>query len=603
MLSSVFTALTLRPVSSLEKIFSDSDVFPLPACTSCSALRGETLSFQIAYRMDPCRHGNVPFEDGRYRITVRGSLGAVTIRKVCLVPSMLPAYPDHDSNYLRTAPGLFPDLLSEDGCTQCAPEAGSQTADPSPICASATIHALPSCWQSLWIDVEIPAIDSRIPGTASEIPEIGAAIPGDTPAGLHILTICADDLSGSRKKEFSITIEVIDAALPKLPVIHTEWFSYDCIADYYGTPPFSERFWSITEAFIRTAVRRNINTILTPIFTPPLDTAVGGERTPVQLVGISRTDGVWKFDFSKLKRFVSLCLRLGIEYFEMAHLFTQWGAKCAPNIYAEENGRMIHVFGWHTPACGEDYRRFLDAFLPALTSELRALGIADRTWFHISDEPSADTLEDYKAAKAMVAGHLDGFPVIDALSHVEYYRQGICSRPVPGTDHVHEFIREQVPGLWTYYCCAQGIDVSNVFFAMPSARNRILGVQLYLYRIAGFLHWGYNFYHSALSLHPVNPFVTTDADGAFPSGDAFLVYPGKDGRPLESIRLMVQSEAFQDLRALTLLESRIGFEAVRQLIEEDFGPITFYSYPKSPEYLLALRRKVNQRLKETNPSD
>ena len=62
---------------------------------------------------------------------------------------------------------------------------------------------------------------------------------------------------------------------------------------------------------------------------------------------------------------------------------------------------------------------------------------------------------------------------------------------------------------------------------------------------------------------------------------------------------MVQSEAFQDLRALTLLESRIGFEAVKELIEEGFGPITFFSYPKSPAYLLELRGKVNQRLKES----
>lgn len=570
---SCFTALTLCPVSSLEKIFPDSDVFSIPEYTGYTVLKGETLSFQIAYRMYPTQFGdmyptqdgNIPFEDGKYRISVSGPL-EVTIRKVSLIPSMLPAYPDHDPNYLRAEPGLFPDLLSQDGCSR----------------SSAMIHALPSCWQSLWIDVEIPPKFS--PGTYSFI-------------------IHAADFSGAVKKERSVTVEVIDAVLPKLPIVHTEWFSYDCIADYYGAPPFSERFWSIMEAFIRTAVRRNINTILTPIFTPPLDTAVGGERTPVQLIGIVHTGGEWSFDFTNLDRFVRLCLTLGIEYFEMAHLFTQWGAKCAPNIYVQEDGNTIHAFGWHTPACKAEYREFLHAFLPALTKRLHTLGIADKTWFHISDEPSADTLDDYRAAKEMVSGYLSGFPIVDALSHVEYYRQGICSHPVPSTSHVHEFLKEDVPGLWTYYCCGQGVDVSNVFFAMPSARNRILGVQLYLYRIAGFLHWGYNFYHSALSLYPINPFTTTDAGGAFPSGDAFLVYPGKDGRPLESIRLMVQSEAFQDLRALTLLESRIGFEAVKELIEEGFGPITFFSYPKSPAYLLELRRKVNQRLKETNSPD
>ena len=287
-----------------------------------------------------------------------------------------------------------------------------------------------------------------------------------------------------------------------------------------------------------------------------------------------------------------------MEYFEMAHLFTQWGAKCTPNIYVWENGELTHRFGWHVSAVSPEYREFLDSFLPALTAHLRELQIADKSWFHISDEPVASMLEDYKAAKALVQEHLKDFPIIDALSHVEFYQEGLCAHPVPGNDAVHDFIDEKVPNLWTYYCCAQGRDVSNLFFAMPSARNRILGVQLYLYQMAGFLHWGYNFYNSQYSLYPINPYVTTDADGAFPSGDAFLVYPGADGQTLESIRLMVQSEAFQDLRALKLLEELIGYEQTAAVIQEGIASITFYSYPKSADYLLNLRKRVNALIKE-----
>ena len=67
--------------------------------------------------------------------------------------------------------------------------------------------------------------------------------------------------------------------------------------------------------------------LLTPIFTPPLDTAVGGERTTVQLIDIVQdADGSYKFDWSRLKRWCDLCLRNGIKYLEIPHLFTQWGA-------------------------------------------------------------------------------------------------------------------------------------------------------------------------------------------------------------------------------------------------------------------------------------
>ena len=85
--------------------------------------------------------------------------------------------------------------------------------------------------------------------------------------------------------------------------------------------------------------------------------------------------------------------------------------------------------------------------------------------------------------------------------------------------------------------------------------QRILGVQMYKYQLDGFLHWGYNFYNSEKSLYPIDPYRCTDASGAFPSGDPFLVYPGADRKPEESIRLMLMDEAMNDLRAMYLLEN------------------------------------------------
>lgn len=545
-----------RLITSLEKIFPDSPVLSLRECSSFTAFKGETLSFQIAYRFyplrtRPCAAGNyLKFE------TASALASCLTVRQVREVPSSLPAYADHDDYYMKTEPGLYPDLL----------EPMNEI-----LCASA------NAWKSLWIDVEIPE-------TAE--------------AGIYPIDFIFSGLDGTPVRELHAQVEIIGAVLPKQQTVHTEWISYDCIADYYRAAPRSEEWWRITEEFIKTAVKRGINMILTPVFTPPLDTAVGTERTPVQLADIVYESGEYRFDFTDLKRFVDLCLACGAEYFEMAHLFSQWGAKCAPNIYVTVNGVTEHRFGWHTPADGGEYKEFLDAFLPALTAKLAEWGVDKKTVFHISDEPSPAVLENYKTAKALVSDHLKGFPVIDALSHVEYYKNGLCEHPVPANDAVHDFIEAGVPDLWTYYCCGQGRDVSNLFFAMPSARNRILGVQMYLYHIAGFLHWGYNFYNSSLSLHKINPFLITDGEGAFPSGDPFLVYPGADGKPLESIRIMVLNEAFQDVRAFQLLESLTDFETVKALIEENTPPITFYSYPKDADWLTGLRERVNRKIKE-----
>lgn len=133
---------------------------------------------------------------------------------------------------------------------------------------------------------------------------------------------------------------------------------------------------------------------------------------------------------------------------------------------------------------------------------------------------------------------------------------------------------------------------------MPSARNRIIGVQFYKYKIAGFLHWGYNFWFSQHSRGPIDPYRNTDANYAFPSGDAFLVYPGEQG-PIESIRLEVFYEALQDLRALQLLEQLYGRSYVIEALEERFHEsITFNSYPREAEWILSFRDWVNYQIKE-----
>jgi hypothetical protein len=160
------------------------------------------------------------------------------------------------------------------------------------------------------------------------------------------------------------------------------------------------------------------------------------------------------------------------------------------------------------------------------------------------------------------------------------------------------FLENQVKDLWTYYCCAQtGNYVSNRFFYMPSQRNRVIGVQLYKYNLKGFLHWGYNHWYSGRSIKFLNPYINTDANYSFPSGDAFLVYPGDNG-PVDSIRHEVFREALQDLRALQLLESLIGKEETLKILEEDLNnPVTFSEYPRDLTWSLSTREKINQLIK------
>lgn len=539
----------MKLLSSLEKVFPDETPVYRPECLKLSGLWGETISYQAAYR-------GTYFMRQRFRLEVISPLKEhVHVRSVELVPVEKATNGIVDDYYLKTKAGMYPDLLRE-------------IKDDMVIVPAQT-------WRSLWVDVEL---DDTI---AEDVYEIELRLL------LEDKVMCSSVMK----------IEVIGAELPKQEIMHTEWLHADCLADYYHVGVFSEEHWELLEHYFHEYVKRGCNMMLVPLFTSPLDTAVGLERTTTQLVDVTVVNGEYEFGFEKLARWINLCKKCGIEYYEMSHLFSQWGAKYAPKVVAEVDGKEEKIFGWHTPAVGE-YTRFLHAFLPQLTAHLREWGIDKVTYFHISDEPREEHLESYRAAKESLGNLLDGFKTFDALSSYEFYKHGLVEKPIPGNNEIEEFLEHGLTDMWTYYCTGQFYEVSNRFMSMPSARNRIYGVQLYKYDIIGILHWGYNFYNSQFSIERINPYEVTDAMCAFPAGDPFLVYPGADGYPEESLRMMVHYEALTDLRALKLLESLTSKEHVMELIEgELIEPLTFRCYPKSDMYLLTLRNRVNQEIK------
>lgn len=525
----------------LHKQFPDEQPNGAPI-SHLRALRGETVSAQLliaAHRGDAHKWMTAS-------LTADGLDGA-RLRMVRTVPVRYPCASNADAWYLRKTPGMYPDLLAD---LQSFWLNGGET-------------------RALWLDIRVP---------------------DDQPAGDYTVTVQLTD--GETTAEAALTVTVLAAQLPAQTLQCTIWFHADCLADYYGVPVFSEEYWAITARFMRALADSGSNMILTPIFTPPLDTEIGGERTTVQLIDVTRrADGSYAFGFDRLRRWIDTAKSNGLRYFEMAHLFTQWGAAAAPKVMAHTPDGDRRIFGWDTPSDGA-YLAFLEQLLPQLTAQLRAFGVADRCRFHLSDEPSAAHLPHYLALKARIAPLLTGFTMTDALSHYDFYAQGAVQVPVVALNHAQPFLDHDVRPLWVYYCCSQGsCGESNRFIAMPSARNRVLGFQLYLHGAAGFLQWGFNFYNDSHSIHRIDPFADTDADGAFPAGDTFLVYPGAGGVPLGSIRQMVFAEAMQDVRLCEWAAARLGAETVRQMIAAG-GVRSFFDCDQSPESLLALRDRL-----------
>lgn len=534
----------LKTVSSLEKILPKLEYNGEEIC-SMSALNGEWVSFQAAFSTDT---------PGQYTFSVESD-GDTVIKTFFTenVPVGLAAFPAalEDNGYISHEPGLFPDLLVP--CDRDWVQANG-------------------IWQSLWFRV--------------------SAAPGD-----HKIKVTFRDSDGNTAAEAVITLTVSQASLPEQELIFTQWFHCDCIATYYKCPVFSERHWELTEKFLEAAHSAGMNMILTPVFTPPLDTAVGGERPTVQLLKIKQNGDLYDFDFSLLERWVKLCLKIGYKYFEMPHLFTQWGAKATPKIVAAAEEGEKRIFGWDVSADSKEYENFLSQMLPKLCAFLKQQGIDKQTYFHISDEPNNENIESYKAAKAVAVKYLKDCKIIEAVSDPEIYKKGYTDIPVIDLCAMKNWKGIELPERWCYYCCSDAVGVSNRLIAMPSSRNRSIGVQMFKHRTDGFLQWGFNFYYSCCSQLELDPFFRTDAYGAFPSGDAFSVYPGQNG-PLPSLRLFVFKDALQDMRALKLLESLVGYDEAIKLAEDALGEEISFEHCFTADALIRMRDAINGKITE-----
>lgn len=545
------STVQIKAVSSLEKIFKNTD-FSAMEFGGFSMLKNERSSFQVAYRAD---------SEVNAELEISSPLAEhISAFQIGFVPAGTVAPKNSDDYFITKESGEFPEVL-------------------------------------------FPVKDGRVTLPANESGALWFEIKAENelPAGEFDVTVTLKE-NGEELAFASTKITVIDARLPKQSLIFTNWFHTDCLAEHYGVPVFSDEYWRIVENYLKRAREFGMNMVITPVFTPPLDTKVGGERPTVQLVDVEVTGrNEYKFGFKNFDKWIEMCSRCGIDYFEMSHFFTQWGAKHAPKIVAKTKKGEEKIFGWKTRASGKKYKKFLQQFAAAFITHIDELGISkDKIVLHVSDEPNKVQLRAYKKASKIVHDCFPGFNFVDALSDFDFYEKKVVDTPIPSNDHIKPFIGN-VPELWTYYCCVQANNyVSNRFFGMPSQRNRVLGYQLYATNAVGFLHWGFNFWFKQFSIGKLDPFKVTDAGGGFSSGDSFVVYPAKDGTPLNSLRLHVFYDGFQDMMALQLLESKIGREKAMAILEDGLDEkIDYNTYPRSAKWQLETRERINKAIADS----
>lgn len=531
-------------VSSLDKVFPESE--PCFAEYTSTILKNERLNFQLVYRNEE------EFSLRYNQIEILGDLAPYfSVQSVGLVPVTLVPLKYQDNYYLKTTPGLYPDLIKPfDSDGLCLP---------------------PEQWRSVWVTL---------------------CADTDLPVGTFETTFVLKDEEGETLSELCYTVEILDAKLCKTKFKLTNWFHYDALINEYGVEPFTSEYYDIFERYLKAYVDCGFNMLLTPIFTPPLDTKRGGERKTVQLVDVRVVNGEYAFDLSALEKFIRFVTAKGIEYIEFSHLFTQWGGEYCPKVMASVDGEEKRIFGWDTSSTSKEYKEFLTALLPEIVQLMQKLGLKDKCRFHLTDEPTENHIERYVELYQFVKPLIGDIPTVDALSEYEFYEKGSVDIPVPVLNASGRFRNAKLKELYLYNCCSpMNMYFTNRFINMPSQRTRILGMQLYETGVQGYLHWGFNFYNSVLSTKRINPYEDTCANDGFPGGDSFIVYPSADGVN-RSIRYEAVAEGFQDLRALETLEGYIGREKVVEFLHEQ-GIEGLLNYPKNGAVHASIKQKIN----------
>ena len=348
-------------------------------------------------------------EDGNFSryvsVKLSGELAKyTTIRDVQSVPAVFNYRGTVDEDFITTEPALIPDVLA-------------------PLSFGGRLSACFCALKSLWIEIDIPE-DCELSGKA------------DLKLDLEVEK-WADETEGPFTSSLALSVDIIDATLPKQELIFTQWFHHDCLANYYRVEKWSDEHFEIIEKFAKCAVKNGINMLLTPIITPPLDNAA--DTRDLQLADVRVTDNGYEFGWDKLDAWIEICNKVGIKKFEIGHLFTQGGAAYATKVSGVKDGVYQRLFAKDVPCDDPEYVKFLRALLKSLIDHMKQRGDDKRMMFHISDEPNDTHLETYLKAKRAVADLLSDYPIFDALSHYEFYERGVVEKPVVILHHLEEF--------------------------------------------------------------------------------------------------------------------------------------------------------------------
>lgn len=385
-------------------------------------------------------------------------------------------------------------------------------------------------------------------------------------------------------------------------------------ARVYGVEYFSDKHFEIIERYIKELAKlgQKVIDLVVSDFPWAGQMCFCVEKNHSRLyeyniVNIKRKNGKIVCDFENMDRYIKICMNYGIKdeinifgiignwhKYDFGFPIKSYGDPIRLKVYDEDKG----VYDFIREK--EELRTYIKLLFDHL-DELGVLGITKV----IGDEPSSNNLfikysnflenssgrklsfkyalhnesffEDYR-------GDLESFSINTILlgsfkKDVKKYNKLI--------DNSHKM---------TWYSCCFPKDF-NIFIKNPLIEARYMGVYTYLWKLKGMLRWSYGLYVENISLD------IRYKPEKWAAGDMFIVYPGKNGEIVHSLREKNMFYGIQDFNIFKKIDKK-GMYILKELknklsmigdINEVDGRVILDEYINIEDY----KKIRNDMIKET----